>query len=288
MERSSFRHHSRFCSGPFRLRTAPRGSAGEPAARTTRSAGARGSELGRAQPSLMALLDDVLAFACCSLLVLRVAQDSGGTARRHGPGRPFAKGQSGNPGGRPKGLVRAIREQTRDRDELVAFMLHFRGEATGVRLREPARGRMGRPSGHPPSGRDRARRVTRGGVEFPRREQPRATGAHRRSALHHRRREALRHQQRRRAHARSSRALKGLRAPRRATRTEGVRPRDRREVRGRANGASNAPTADVLLLRAFRPAPRAEAGYPVDARVLPPAAVLHPAEHAIVRRIRVA
>jgi Family of unknown function (DUF5681) len=40
-----------------------------------------------------------------------------------GPGRPFAPGVSGNPGGRPKGLVRRIHEETGDGAELVDYML---------------------------------------------------------------------------------------------------------------------------------------------------------------------
>jgi hypothetical protein len=66
-----------------------------------------------------------------------LAQNSARTATPRGPGRPFAKGQSGNPAGRPRGIVRAIREQTRDGDDLVAFVVRvFRGEIEGVRLRD--------------------------------------------------------------------------------------------------------------------------------------------------------
>jgi hypothetical protein len=65
-----------------------------------------------------------------------LAQNTAETARR-GPGRPFPKGHSGNPGGRPKGIVSAIRAQTCEGEELVAFVVRvFRGEVDGVRLRD--------------------------------------------------------------------------------------------------------------------------------------------------------
>ena len=61
---------------------------------------------------------------------LSVPQDRAKTGR-------FKKGQSGNPGGRPKGLVSAIREETRDGEELVTFMLRvFRGDVPNARLRD--------------------------------------------------------------------------------------------------------------------------------------------------------
>ena len=47
------------------------------------------------------------------------------------------KGVSGNPGGRPRGFVQAIREATSDGGELVEFMLRvLRGKVPGVRLRD--------------------------------------------------------------------------------------------------------------------------------------------------------
>lgn len=37
---------------------------------------------------------------------------------------PWRKGQSGNPGGRPRGLASRVREATRDGEDLVEFMLN--------------------------------------------------------------------------------------------------------------------------------------------------------------------
>jgi hypothetical protein len=71
-----------------------------------------------------------------SYVVTKVAQNSNGSAASP-HGRPFPKGVSGNPGGRPKGLVHRIREETGDGAELVAYMLGvFRDE------REPTRTRI--------------------------------------------------------------------------------------------------------------------------------------------------
>ncbi len=56
-----------------------------------------------------------------------MAENSSPTAKpKRGPGRPFEPGQSGNPGGRPRGLASAVREtlKTATRDgEDPAFVL---------------------------------------------------------------------------------------------------------------------------------------------------------------------
>jgi len=65
------------------------------------------------------------------------AQNSEVSAPSRPRGRPFLKGVSGNPGGRPRGFVQTIREATADGSELVSFMLRvLRGKVPGVKLRD--------------------------------------------------------------------------------------------------------------------------------------------------------
>ena len=53
--------------------------------------------------------------------------------------RPFKKGQSGNPGGRPKGLAAHIRKATKDGQELADFMLEVFRNQQGGRIPLPVR-----------------------------------------------------------------------------------------------------------------------------------------------------
>ena len=80
-------------------------------------------------------------------------QSASGT-RARGPGRQFAKGQSGNPGGRPKGFAAHIRDQTGDGHELVQFAVELlRNEQASLKLRlESASWLADRAFGRPTQG----------------------------------------------------------------------------------------------------------------------------------------
>lgn len=69
-----------------------------------------------------------------------MAENSGKTARRRGPGRRFRPGRSGNPGGRPREVVHVrdlARQRTREAIEtLTAVMRQGKTEAARVRAAE--------------------------------------------------------------------------------------------------------------------------------------------------------
>ena len=65
-------------------------------------------------------------------------QDNGKSTRLGGvTGRGFRPGQSGNPGGRPRGLATLAREAVADGRDLIAFYLAiFRGDAKAIHARK--------------------------------------------------------------------------------------------------------------------------------------------------------
>jgi hypothetical protein len=68
---------------------------------------------------------------------MKLAENSAVSATSDVRGRPFPKGVSGNPSGRPRGIVQAVREATADGRELVDFMVQIlRGETPGTRVRD--------------------------------------------------------------------------------------------------------------------------------------------------------
>jgi Family of unknown function (DUF5681) len=67
---------------------------------------------------------------------VEIAERNDGTTLGGVTGRGFLPGQSGNPGGRPKGLARRVRELVgNDGEAIVTFMvevMHFDGDKDGV------------------------------------------------------------------------------------------------------------------------------------------------------------
>ena len=81
--------------------------------------------------------------ACDHSLSMEIAENSVDAAPSRVIGRPFQPGVSGNPGGRPKGVVSRIREQTNDGAELVDFLVQVvRDETEPTRVRIEAAGEL--------------------------------------------------------------------------------------------------------------------------------------------------
>lgn len=68
---------------------------------------------------------------------MTTADNNGATAPRQ-RGRPFKPGQSGNPGGRPRGLALTVRKATKNGTELITFLVQV---ATG-RIQASVRDRL--------------------------------------------------------------------------------------------------------------------------------------------------
>jgi hypothetical protein len=67
------------------------------------------------------------------LEAVEIAQSSAGTAKV--VGRPFPRGTSGNPSGRPRGLTRRVRELVGDGEAIIQFLIDTMNDPT-VRRRD--------------------------------------------------------------------------------------------------------------------------------------------------------
>ena len=69
-----------------------------------------------------------MKYVLCGFTIIQLMQENTENSIKT-VGRPFPKGQSGNPGGRPKGLANYVRESTDNGEEIVDLMVSvMRGE----------------------------------------------------------------------------------------------------------------------------------------------------------------